>query len=282
MKVKIFFLHLIKIGQHKSGLLSFIFLTLLILLYIFSLLFSWGPYEKNMDALLKPPDINHLFGTDRMGRDQLSRVILAIPVAFYLPILSVFISLVIGSLMGILAGYYGSYCERILMWFNDILLAVPALLLAIFIVGVFGNGIINTAIAISLIYIPRFGRIARGSTRSIINYAFIDSAKLSNVSDFTIFFRHVIPNIFPELLVMAMISFSTALVAQSALSFLGLGIIPPTPDLGNMIAKSIKLVSIAPWMLLCPAIVLSMIIMFFNLFGDAIRDLYDPKISSYV
>ena len=152
----------------------------------------------------------------------------------------------------------------------------------IFIVGVFGNGIINTAIAISLIYIPRFGRIARGSTRSIINYAFIDSAKLSSVSDFTIFFRHVIPNIFPELLVMAMISFSTALVAQSALSFLGLGIIPPTPDLGNMIAKSIKLVSIAPWMLLCPAIVLSMIIMFFNLFGDAIRDLYDPKISSYV
>ena len=282
MIAKNLFSHLFKIGQHKSGLLSFIFLILLILLYIFSLLFSWDPYEKNMNALLKPPDINNLFGTDRMGRDQLSRVIIAIPVAFYLPILSVFISLVIGSLMGVLAGYYGSYCERVLMWFNDILLAIPALLLAIFIVGVFGNGIINTAIAISLIYIPRFGRIARGSTRSIINYAFIDSAKLSNVSDFTIFFRHVIPNIFPELLVMGMISFSTALVAQSALSFLGLGIIPPTPDLGNMIAKSIKLVSIAPWMLLCPAIVLSMIIMFFNLFGDAIRDLYDPKISSYV
>ena len=106
-------------------------------------LFSWDPYEKNMNALLKPPDINNLFGTDRMGRDQLSRVIIAIPVAFYLPILTVFISLVIGSLIGVLAGYYGSYCERVLMWFNDILLAIPALLLAIFIVGVFGNGIIR-------------------------------------------------------------------------------------------------------------------------------------------
>lgn len=270
----------IGIVVHPSGLIGTLLLVPIILLAIFGPgLVQWEPNALNTDDLLQGPGVNHLMGTDQMGRDQFARVIDALPLAFIMPFGAVIIALTIGSVVGGIAGYLGGFWERLLMWMTDIYLAMPALLLAIFIIGVFGGGLTNTVIAISLIYMPRFTRIARGSTRGIKNLPFVDAARIAGTHPLRIILRHILPSIFPELLVMATLSLSTALIAQSALSFLGLGVTPPQADLGNMLSEAIKFVVLAPWLLWFPALTLTLIILSFNLIGDAVRDVVDPRVS---
>ncbi|HBY97500.1 MAG TPA: ABC transporter permease [Chloroflexi bacterium] len=270
----------IGIVTHPAGRIG----TLLVIPILFLAVFGpsmvpWGPNALNTNDLLQAPSTSHLMGTDQLGRDQFARVIDALPLAFTVPFGAVGIALVAGSIIGVLAGYLGAYWERFLMWITDIFLAMPALLLAIFVVAVFGGGAVNTMIAISLIYMPRFARIARGSTLRIKNLAFTDAARIAGVPPLQIIARHILPSIFPELLVMATLSLSNALVALSTLSFLGLGVIPPQADLGNMLSKSVKFVTLAPWLIWFPALVLTMIILSFNLTGDAVRDVVDPRVN---
>ncbi|MGA2502511.1 MAG: ABC transporter permease [Anaerolineales bacterium] len=239
----------------------------------------WDPNALNFNALLEGPSTRHVMGTDQMGRDQLARIGHAIPIAVAIPVGAVAIALAIGSGIGLLAGYLGGIWERFLMGVTDIFLAMPVLLLAVFIIGVFGEGLTNTMIAIAIIYAPRFSRIARGSTLKIKYLPYVDAARIAGTHPVKLIFKHIIPGIFPELLVMATLSISNALITQSALSFLGLGLVPPQADLGGMLSASVPFVNLAPWLMWFPALTITCMILSFNLIGDAVRDVVDPRVS---
>jgi ABC-type dipeptide/oligopeptide/nickel transport system permease subunit len=269
-----------RIVVHPSGLVGILLLIPIVALVIVnSGLIKWDPNALNMDALLEHPSAIHLMGTDQMGRDQLARIGHAIPLNTAIPLGAVAIALAIGGGIGVLAGYLGGFWERILMWVTDIFLAMPELLLAVFIIGVFGVSLTNTMIAIAVIFAPRFSRIARGSTLKIKHQPYVDAARIAGTGPVKLIFKHIIPGIFPELLVMATLSLSDALITQSALSFLGLGLVPPHADLGVMLSASIPFVNLAPWLMWFPALTIICMILGFNLIGDAVRDVVDPRVS---
>lgn len=238
------------------------------------------PTVQNSQARLAPPSPEHLFGTDQLGRDQFARIASAIPIAFALPLGSVLIALVIGSTIGMLAAYLGGFTERVLMWVTDIFLALPPLLLAIVVSGVFGAGLRNMTLAIAMIFVPRFARMARATTLSVKHLPYIEAARLSGSNGIAVLLRHVLPSVFPSLIVVTTLSLSTALLAQASLSYLGLGVVPPAADLGNMLAEATRSIGVAPWLVVFPSIAIVLLILGFNLLGDAVRDVLDPRIAS--
>jgi ABC-type dipeptide/oligopeptide/nickel transport system permease subunit len=175
------------------------------------------------------------------------------------------------------AGYAGGWTDKILVRVMDVLFSFPALLLAIVIVAALGAGMLNALIAIGVVYTPRLARVARGATLSVRNNEYIEAARLAGVSNVRIVFRHVLRNILAPLTVMAALSMSTAQLAYAALSFLGLGVSPPQPDYGSMLARARDFMSIAPWLIIFPSLALVVLIIGFNLFGDSLRDLLDPR-----
>lgn len=265
---------------HTSGRLTMVLLIPLVLLGLLGpWLIPFDPLEVAAGPPLAPPGAPHWFGTDQLGRDQLARVAAAIPVAFLIPIVSVAFAVIGGGLLGVVAGYRGGATERVLMAITDILLAVPALLMAILIVAVFGGGPVNTTLAISLIYVPRFARIARAPTLSIRRMPYVDAARLAGTRPVKLVARHVVPGLVPPMVVMAALSLSTALLAQAGLSFLGLGIAPPAPDLGSMLAASTNFMLLSPWLAIFPGLVVVALVLGFNLLADAIQDVVDPGVS---
>jgi len=242
---------------------------------------SWiAPYDPNELGVGPPiqgPSAEHWMGTDELGRDQLSRVIDAAQIAVKVSFLSVAISFVTGSLLGIVAGYTGGWTDKILVRVMDVMFSFPALLLAIVIVAVLGPGLVTASIAIAIVYTPRFARVARGASLSVRQDLYIEAARLSGISAIRIARRHVVPNITAALIVLAALSMSTAQLAYASLSFLGLGTNPPNADYGSMLARARNFMTIAPWMVIFPAIALILLIVGFNLLGDALRDILDPR-----
>lgn len=255
--------------------------TILLIYFFLALLGPWiSPFPPNeihpTDALV-PPSKQYWFGTDELGRDVLSRVIAGTPVALYVAGTSVTLALIFGTIIGITCGFFRGAIDIILMRAIDVIFAFPALLLALVVVGVLGPGVENALIAIAIVYIPRFARIARASTFSVRNSLYIQVALLSGVKRFRIALRHVLPNISSPLIALAALSFSTAELAYASLSFLGLGIKPPEADWGSMLAKARGFITIAPWLVVFPAIALVLLILTFNLLGDVLRDILDPR-----
>ncbi len=241
------------------------------------LLLAYGPNQINAQDALQGPSARHWFGTDELGRDQLSRVVAAVPIAFYVSGGSVAIALLIGTAMGLVAGYTGGFVDTVLSWLIGILFSMPALLLALVIVGVFGPGLNNTLIAVAIVYIPRFARIARASTLSVRHRLYIEAARLAGRKPHETLLEHVLPNIMPAVIVQTALSLSTAELAHASLSFLGLGVQPPNADWGNMLAKARGLMTVAPWLVIFPATALVLLIIGFNTLGDALRDVLDPR-----
>jgi len=264
--------------HNKSGMVAAFIVLAFILMAVAG---SWvAPFEANelngADSLAGPGS-DHWFGADELGRDQLSRIIDAAGVALTVSGLSVLIALVAGATMGILAGYAGGWVDKILSRVMDVMFSFPTLLLAIVIIAVLGPGLVNAAIAIAIVYIPRFARVARGATLGVRHELYIEAARLSGVSPVRIAIRHVIPNITAPMIVLTALSMSTAQLAYSALSFLGLGTNPPQADYGSMLAKARNFMTLAPWLTIFPAIALILLIVGFNLLGDALRDVLDPR-----
>lgn len=256
--------------------------TLILLMFVVFALFGadiapYPPAEPHHVDALQGPSAQYLFGTDELGRDQLSRVIDAGRVAVIVAIAAVGMALVLGSALGVVAGYVGGWTDKILVRVMDVLFSFPALLLAIVIVAALGSGMSNAVVAIGLVYTPRFARVARGATLSVRKNEYIEAAALSGVSNVRIVFRHVVRNILAPLTVMAALSMSTAQLAYAALSFLGLGVSPPQPDYGSMLARARDFMEIAPWLVIFPSLALVVLIVGFNLFGDSLRDLLDPR-----
>ena len=264
--------------RHKGGLFGLVVLTLFILLALFGRFVS--PYDANTSdfaATMSGPSAKHLFGTDELGRDTLSRIISGSGIAVAVAMLSVAVALVIGMVIGIVAGYFGGWIDTVLNRSQDVLFAFPTLLLAIIIVAVLGPGLGNAIVAIAIVYTPRFARISRSSALTIRSAEFLDAARLAGVSTPVILLRHFVPNVLPPVIVLAALSMSTAQLAYASLSFLGLGVSPPQADWGSMLSKARDFITVAPWLVIFPTAALVLLMLAFNVLGDAIRDVLDPR-----
>jgi len=267
-----------RIAGHPEGRIGLALLALLAIAGLLGpLMLPYRPNQINVQDALQAPSVRHWFGTDELGRDQFSRVIGGAPIAFYVSGGSVAIALVIGTAIGLIAGYTGGFVDTALSWFISILFSMPALLLALVIVGAFGPGLNNALIAVAIVYIPRFARIARASTLSVRHRLYIEAARLAGRTPREILLEHVLPSIMPAIIVQTALSLSTAELAHASLSFLGLGVQPPTADWGNMLAKARGLMTVAPWLVIFPAAALVLLIIGFNTLGDALRDVLDPR-----
>jgi len=236
----------------------------------------YDPVAQIAKPLLSPgPD--HLMGTDEFGRDELSRLIAGARVSLYVGVLAVLIALSVGGTTGVVAGFYGGWVDDVTMRGMDILLSLPALVLAIAITSVLGPSLTNVMLAIGIVYTPTFARVARGPTLAVVRLPYVEAARAVGASNLVIVLRHVVPNISAPILVQTTVSLSTAILTEAALSFLGLGTQPPTPSWGLMLSAARQYMLINPWVAVLPGCAIAVTVLGFNLLGDGLRDLLDPQ-----
>lgn len=226
---------------------------------------------------LQGPSADHWFGTDELGRDVLSRVILGAEVSLRVGAVAVGISLVAGVLIGLLAGYYGRWVDDVLMRLSDVLFAFPAMLMAIAVLAILGPGSTNAMIAIGIVYTPIFARITRASVLSVREEVYVKAARSAGAGDLRIIGRHVLPNVTAPIIVQTSISLAFAILSEAALSFVGLGTQPPEPSWGRMLAEGRGFVEQAWWMAVFPGLAIFVTVLAFNVLGDALRDVLDPR-----
>ena len=253
----------------------------LVLLVVVGVAGPWlapaGVNDVDVDQMLRPPSGAHPFGTDELGRDVLSRVLVAARVSLQVGAVSVGIALVAGVTLGLFAGYYRGWLDSILMRCMDVLFAFPVLLLAVAIVAVLGPGLLTAMVAIGVVYTPIFARITRAGVLSVREQVFVRAAVSIGASDLRIMRRHVLPNIAAPLIVQTSLSLAFAILSEAALSFLGLGIQPPAPAWGRMLFDGRGFVTDAWWLGVFPGAAIFLTVLAFNLVGDALRDVLDPR-----
>ena len=242
---------------------------------------NWlAPFAVNdvdVPNALQPPSGAHWFGTDELGRDVFSRVLVAIGASMRVAVVSVAFAVVVGVTIGVLAGYRGGWIDTVFMRIVDVMFAFPVLLLALAVVAILGPGVTTTILAIGIVYTPIFARVARASTLSVRVEPFVQVSRAMGTGHLYILGRHIIPNIAGPLIVQTSLSLAFAILSEAALSFLGLGIQPPEPSLGRMIFDSQGFVTLAWWMAVFPGAAIFVIVLAFNLTGDGLRDVLDPK-----
>ncbi|WP_017436547.1 nickel transporter permease [Saccharococcus caldoxylosilyticus] len=267
--------------KNKIALVGLGIVVFFILLAIFAPLLA--PYDfkdQNLAERLQPPSLKHLFGTDDFGRDILSRVLHGARISLWVGFFSVLGSVIVGSMLGIIAGYYGRWIDGIISRLFDIMLAFPSILLAIGIVAVLGPSLQNALIAIAVINIPNFGRLIRSRVLSIKQEEYIMAAKAIGMSDTRILFHHILPNSMAPIIVQGTLAIATAIIEAAALGFLGLGAQPPNPEWGKMLADSKDFLTQAPWTMIFPGLAIMLTVLGFNLMGDGLRDALDPRMKS--
>ncbi|AWW27324.1 MULTISPECIES: nickel transporter permease [unclassified Acetobacterium] len=259
----------------------YIFLTLTLLLLLIAAfapkIVPYDPYGQDLNIALQSPSSKHLLGTDRYGRDMLSRVIMGGQTTIYSALLLVGIVMVVGTLVGLFCGYKGGKVDSFIMRVSDIFLAFPGMVFAIAVAGVLGGGIINAVVALACISWPKFARLARGQVLGIKNMPYIAAAKLSGSRPTKIVFKHILPNITGPILVTATLDIGTMMMELAGLSFLGLGAMPPIAEWGSMMSDGRSMLQTAPWVILAPGCAIFIAVMLFNLLGDTFRDVMDPK-----
>jgi peptide/nickel transport system permease protein len=236
-----------------------------------------GPNEIDVNSRLEAPSGAHLFGTDDLGRDIFSRVVLGASVSLKVGFLAVGLALIAGTLIGLLAGFYGGWADDVLMRIMDMLFAFPAVLLAIAILAIRGPGTSNTTIAIAVVYVPIFARVTRASVLGVREEVYVRASRSVGASDFRLLTRHILPNAAPPIIVQTSISLAFAVLAEAALSFLGLGTQPPDPSWGRMLAEGRGFIDLAWWLAFFPGIAIVITVLCFNLLGDGLRDVLDPR-----
>jgi len=255
-----------------------VILLLVILAALFAPVISpYSPLLYHPSIATQGPSFAHLLGTDVLGRDQLSRVIYGARISLSVGIASIILGGMLGTLMGVIAAYTKGWIDQIITMIVDALLSFPSLILALAIAAALGPNIINVAVALAIVRIPIYARIARGQTLQESTQQYLEAARVSGTRTWKILLRHILPNIFSPLLVQATISISFAILDESVLSFLGLGAQPPTPEWGSMISDAQGYLSTDPWMMVGPALAIIIVVLSLNLFGDAIRDRLDPR-----
>lgn len=254
---------------------------------VVALLAPWlSPYDplaQNLEQRLQGPSRGHLLGTDDFGRDLLSRVIYGARISLSVGFVSISIAVGAGLLLGLSAGFYttgrwGRLIDHTIMRTSDILLAFPAVLLAIAIVTAFGPGLRNAMLAIAIIYVPRFIRIVRASVLVEKEHTYIEAGRALGVSQRRLLWRHLLPNVMSPVIVQATLGLAEAIIEAAALSFLGLGATPPTPEWGAMLSEGRSYLRLAPWVTFFPGMAIFLIVVSFNLLGDGLRDALDPRL----
>jgi peptide/nickel transport system permease protein len=236
------------------------------------------PSEQDLANRLKPPSMEHFFGTDNFGRDVFSRVIWGGRISLMVGVFSVLLGSIVGVVLGIIAGYLGKFADQAIMRITDIFLSFPALLLAMALCAAMGSSLQNVIIAIAVISVPRFSRIVRGSALSVKEMDFIEAARALGQSPIKIIISHLFPNVLSPILVMFSVWIPVGILTEASLSFLGLGVMPPTPTWGNIIQDGKAYLQSAPWITIFSGLVIVLVVMAFNFVGDALRDAFDPRL----
>ena len=251
--------------------------ALLICSIIAPLLCPCDPYAQDLSKSLQPPSAEHWLGTDRYGRDLLSRVIIGSQTSIYSTLILVAFMTVVGTVLGILAGLYGGILDTIIMRISDIFLAFPGLVFALAVAGALGGGVQNAIIALAAVGWPKFARLARSQTLAQKKQQYIDAARLSGNGTFKIIIWHLLPNIIGPIIVTAVLDIGTSMMEIAGLSYLGLGAMPPVAEWGSMMSGAREFIQTAPWAAFAPGIAIFISVVIFNMFGDTVRDYFDPR-----
>jgi len=268
-----------RLKRNRAAIVGGIIVLLFVFIALLAPLISpYPPNEGDLTKRLKPPSKEYLLGTDSLGRDLLSRVIHGARISLQIQIVAVSIAMVIGTLLGMVGGYYGGKFDHLIMRLMDILLAFPGIFLAISIIAVLGPGLTNLMLAAGIYSIPQFARIVRGSVISLKEKEFIEAARAVGENDFNILFRYLLPNSMAPIIVQTTLRMATVLLTASGLSFLGLGVQPPTAEWGAMLSNARAYLITAPHVATVPGLAIMLVVMGFNLFGDGLRDSLDPRL----
>ncbi len=266
------------VTAHTPALVASILLVLLVLTAVFGpFLVPYDPLALDLDSLKQPPSADHIFGTDSKGRDIFSRVIAGSRISLTVGIIAAFLSMFIGIFFGLIAGYFGGKTDAALSQFFDIFLAFPSLLLAIGISAVMSPGLTSAMLAITLVGWAGFARLVRGITLSLKEQTYVEASRALGATSGRILYKHILPNALPLLLVAGSLRVGGFILLEAALSFLGLGVQPPTPTWGSMISLNRAYINSAPWMVIFPGLAISITVISFNILGDFLRDKLDPR-----
>ncbi|CAJ1316275.1 ABC transporter permease [Paenibacillus sp. PK4536] len=264
--------------RNKTAVVGFAIVVFFIILALLAPLIS--PYDYKAQVLserLQAPSATHWFGTDDLGRDILTRTLYGARISLWVGFVSVIGSIIIGTFLGILAGFYGRWVDMIISRVFDILLAFPAILLAIAIVAILGPSLQNALYAIAIVNIPTYGRLVRSRVLSLRQEEFITAARATGVRDARILFRHILPNSLTPIIVQGTLGVATAIIEAAGLGFLGMGAQPPEPEWGKMLSDSRQFIQTAPWTVIFPGVSILLTSLGFNLMGDGLRDTFDPR-----
>ena len=267
--------------RNKMALVGIGIILFFIIIAVCAPLLTSYPYDgTELKNRLQGPSLDHWFGTDDLGRDIFSRIVYGARISLWVGFFAVSGALVFGTVLGILAGYFGRWVDMVISRTFDILLAFPSILLAIAIVTILGPSLENALIAIAIVNIPKFGRLVRSKVLSLKEEEFIMAARAQGMKHGRILVHHIFPNSLAPIIVQATLSFGTAIIEAAALGFLGLGAQPPTPEWGKMLADSRAFIQTAPWTVLFPGFSIMLVVLGFNLIGDGLRDALDPKMKN--
>ena len=269
---------LIKLLKNKFALIGLTTIMLLVVVALFAPIISpYTPSQQNLFERLQPPSFHHFFGTDDLGRDVFTRMVFGARISLAVGFISVFIILVIGTFLGIISGYYGGKIDYIIMRFTDIVLCFPTFFLIILVIAFIEPNIYNVMIVIGITSWPGLARLVRAEVLSIKEREFILVSKMMAISNIKIFFIHILPNIISPLMVYSSLAIGGAILTESALSFLGLGVQPPMPSWGQILTSGKDYIYMAWWLSLFPGLAILITVLAFNLLGETIRDIFDPK-----
>jgi len=268
-----------EICRTKSGLFSLIFITLLVILSLFgSYLSPYDPFEIRVDEILLPPSLKHPLGTDLLGRDVLSRMIYGARVSLEVSLVAVGLSLLIGIFLGALAGYFGGIIDQVFSRLIDVMLCFPTIFLILAVIAYLEPSLLNIMVVIGLTSWMGVARLVRADFLSLKEREFVLAAKIYGASPFRIIFKHLLPNALPPILVSASLGMGHAILIESALSFLGIGVQPPTPSWGNMLIEGKETLEVAWWLSLFPGLAILLTVLSFVFLGERIQEITNPKL----
>ncbi|MDR3331092.1 MAG: ABC transporter permease [Synergistaceae bacterium] len=268
-----------RLRRNKAAVTGLLIVAALVVFAVFApYIAPFDPNKGNFKDKLLAPNSKYLLGTDNFGRDIFSRIVYGSRISLYIGFIAVAIGAVGGAALGAVAGYYGGRIDNLVMRCMDILLAVPTIILAIAIVGVLGANLTNLMLAVGIGQLPRYARIVRASTLSVREQEFVEAARLVGASDLRIIAENILPNCMAPIIVQSTLGVASAILAAASLSFLGLGIQPPTPEWGSMLSAGRQFLRNAPYMTFFPGVAIALVVLGLNLLGDGLRDALDPKL----
>jgi len=269
---------MMRLKRNPGAMLGLILLAILIAVSILApVLTPFNPTSPELRAQLSPPSSTHLFGTDEFGRDILTRVLHGGRISLTVGLIALSIGAVLGTIFGLVSGFYGGKIDAILMWFIDVLLAFPGILLALLVVSILGVELRNVMLAVGTSMIPRFARLVRGTVLSAKENLYVDAARVTGVPESRVLMRHILPNIISPVIILSTLSLGTAIIIASGLSFLGLGAKPPSPEWGAMLSDGRQFLQSQWWVATFPGVAILVTVIAVNLIGDGLRDALDPR-----